>query len=383
MPGRPSTGTAISVAHSRHSRCERCALSRSKPCAYGSSVDTGGEHQRRAREEQVPLADHPGALGQREQVRPLVELRRDVDEVAHRDTDAVVAVALEIGLHEVAELGHQHLEPQVERAREAGRALVHDLVAGIRERLRRLAQRARHRRRRRDAAQILRAVDHRDAQRPGGCRPFERRGHPPRIARIELRHGSEAQPHVAHRPRERPLHRHQLRRDRALGLARRVVRGHATERRPQSSQPRAIRGIADGARDVVAVRERRDARRHRRRRAARRSARRVPARPRAVGAAAELVDRVEAEAERRRVGAADDDRARSLPVRDDRAVLRRHHVGERRDAVHGGAADLSTFSLMVTGTPCSGPSASPRATAASAWSRLRQRLLGQDRPSRR
>ena len=86
--------------------------------------------------------------------------------------------------------------------------------------------------------------------------------------------------------------------------------------------------------------ERRDARRHRRRRAAARAAGRVRARPRAVGAAAEIVDGVEAEAERRRIGAADDHRARLFQFATTGLSAGAIDVAERGDAVDGRAAFL-------------------------------------------
>ena len=39
--GKPSTGIAISVAHSRHTAAVRAALSTSKPCSYTGTDDTG------------------------------------------------------------------------------------------------------------------------------------------------------------------------------------------------------------------------------------------------------------------------------------------------------------------------------------------------------
>ena len=45
---------------------------------------------------------------------------------------------------------------------------------------------------------------------------FQRRGYPPRIARIALRHGVESQPHVADRPGQRAGHRGNLRANRPL-----------------------------------------------------------------------------------------------------------------------------------------------------------------------
>ena len=183
-------------------------------------------------------------------------LRHVVEHVAHRGTNAVVAVALEIRVHEPPELRDQHLEPQVERAREARRLLGDDLVA-------RVGQRARGRR----AARPATAGDERDAAQ------VFRRGRRPRrgsgassagpASGTGVHHGSRGSCcAIASKPSRTSrtvrasgaLHRHELRRDRALRLGRRVVRGHAPERRPQSGEAGAVRGVAHRARDVVAVR---------------------------------------------------------------------------------------------------------------------------------
>ena len=79
--------------------------------------------------------------------------------------------------------------------------------------------------------------------------------------------------------------------------------------------------------------KRSDAGRHRRRRAAARTARRRGARPRAVGAPAIIVHRIEPEAECRRIGAADDDRAGFFPIGDHGTVRSGDDVLEGRDAV--------------------------------------------------
>ena len=123
-------------------------------------------------------------------------------------------------------------------------------------------------------------------------------------------------------------------------LAAGVVRGNAPERRPESRESGAVRRIAHRTGDVVAMGERRDAGGHRRRRAAARSARRHGARPRAVRAPAIIVHRVQPEAERRGIGAADDDRAGFFPVGDHRAVRGGNDVLERRDAIDRRAAFL-------------------------------------------
>src|SRR5438552_3610584 len=67
---------------------------------------------------------------------------------------------------------------------------------------------------------------------------------------------------------------------------------------------------------------------------------RVTAAPRVEGPPAQLVVGVPAQAERRCVGATDDDGARALPIGDRRAVGRRHEVLERGDPVGGRGALL-------------------------------------------
>jgi hypothetical protein len=93
------------------------------------------------------------------------------------------------------------------------------------------------------------------------------------------------------------------------------------------------------------MRKRRDAGCDRRRSAARRAAGGVRLRPWVVRPAAQIVDRVEPEAESRRIGAADDDRAGALPVGDDRAVRLGDDVLEADDAV-GGRATLLVDVLL-------------------------------------
>ena len=98
----------------------------------------------------------------------------------------------------LAKFGDQHLEPELEGAGEARRAVGDDLVAGVGERARRLRQRGRIGG---DGAMPPRssaAIDDRDADRRRVAGPISGTGHPPRIARIVLRHRLEAEAHVAH-----------------------------------------------------------------------------------------------------------------------------------------------------------------------------------------
>ena len=148
------------------------------------------------------------------------------------------------------------------------------------------------------------------------------------------------QAHVADAAGDGPLHRHHLRRHRTLATAARVECRHPAERRTQAGKAAGVGGIADGAGDVVSVRERRDARGHRGGGAAARPAGRVLLGPRVPGAAAQIVLGVEPEAEGRRVGAADDDGAGRDPVRDHGAVFLGDEIAERHHPVRRGAAGL-------------------------------------------
>ena len=309
IAGSPSTGIAISVADWRQTSIVRSALSTSNPCAYGNSVHTGastsGVRSRNAYQSRISRVRSASAFKwastPRSGMLSTIEL--------HRSAHAVVAVAIEVGLHEAAEFRDEHLEPQLERAGESGRLVGHDLVTGIGQRSSRpapapAATGADGATPPKSAASVT--TRHADRRLPSARLPAARA---PTTDRARRRgHGVEPSAHVAHRTRQRPLHRHQLCGDDAFGFAARVVRGHAAERRPQAREPGAVRGIAHRTGDVVAMRERRDAGGHRRRRAAARAARRHVARPRAVRASAKIVHRVEPEAECRRIGAADDDR---------------------------------------------------------------------------
>ncbi len=179
-----------------------------------------------------------------------------------------------------------------------------------------------------------------DADRPRDGLADEWGGRPPRVARIARAHGRQPQPHVAHAPRERALHGHQLRAGRTLLGRRLVVGGHAAERRPDAGDAAAVGRIADRAAEVVAVGQRRDAGGERGGGAAAAAPRRVRAMPRVEGAPAQLVVGVPAQAEGRRIGAADDDGARALPVRHRRAVALRDEILECRYAVGCGHAFL-------------------------------------------
>jgi hypothetical protein len=106
------------------------------------------------------------------------------------------------------------------------------------------------------------------------------------------------------------------------------------------ARPQQYAGIAHRAAEIVAVGERRDAHGERRGGAAAGATGRAVAVPRIEGASAEIVVGVPAQAEGRRVGAADDDRAGALPVGHRRAVGRGDDVLERDHAVGSGGALL-------------------------------------------
>ena len=117
IAGSPSTGIAIIVADWRQTSIVRSALSTSNPCAYGNSVHTGASTSGVRARNSVPVADQPRALGKRLQVGIDAAVRDVVRHEPHRRANAVVAIALEVGLHEAAEFGNEHLEPQLKGAR--------------------------------------------------------------------------------------------------------------------------------------------------------------------------------------------------------------------------------------------------------------------------
>src|SRR4029078_1292190 len=130
-----------------------------------------------------------------------------------RGPKTLVAVPFAIVLTEPPELRNEHLEPQLERAREAGRAFTRDLVAGVAKRICRALQCCSPRLRGPDSTQRSRISDNDNLdgrnQRSAGARYRN----PPRVAWIAGRHGGETQPDIAHRSRDRPLDGQQLRGD--------------------------------------------------------------------------------------------------------------------------------------------------------------------------
>ena len=236
QPGRPSTGIAISVAPRATCARARRALD-VEPVRIRQLRAHRRQHQRRAREEQVPLADEPRALGERPQVRLLVASPARCPARSASRCGCPRRRRARSRLHEAAELRHQHLEPELERAREPGRPL----VARSRSRHRRAPARpaASPRRTARDGAMPPRSSARSTiATRIGGA--------PGPASGAGVHHGSRgsccaiaSQPeaHVAHRARERALHRHQLRGDRALAPCRSdctPARGRTTAASPAS-----------------------------------------------------------------------------------------------------------------------------------------------------
>ena len=131
----------------------RCGALDVEPDLVGGHRADRGEHQRRALQREPPVALQPRAPRERPQVLVVRKVGRQRRQVRHRDADAVVAVALEIGLLEMPELRHVHLEPQSRRRGETGRRRVDALVAGLDEPARGVLERLRDRRRRRDAVE--------------------------------------------------------------------------------------------------------------------------------------------------------------------------------------------------------------------------------------
>ena len=236
------------------------------------------------------------------------------------------------------EFRHLHLEPQLLGAGKARRPVADDFVPRIGEPRRRLPDRRRHVRMQIDSAEIGCFGDDRDAFLHRGSGKRDRT--PPWISRVAPGHRGKPEADVRHGAPEQPLHRHELRGHRPLRGLRRVVGGNPAKRRTNAGEPATVRGKTHRARDVVAMRNRCHACGDRGRCAAGRAARRVRFRPRAVGAAAQIVDGVETEAERRRIGAAGDDRAGAFPIGDDRTIGFCNDVLKTNHAVGRGAAFL-------------------------------------------
>jgi hypothetical protein len=164
---------------------------------------------------------------------------------------AFVAVALEVRVHELAELGDQHLEPEVERARESRRLLAHDLVARVGQRAGRGAQRLLHRQ---DWARCRPGLRARRRSRRGAGAPAPTSGAGPTTGRADRAAPSRASASRTSRTERASgpctdMSCEEMVRSRvAVPLYAGCVRTTGAGRRA-----RAERGIAHRARDVVAL----------------------------------------------------------------------------------------------------------------------------------
>ena len=102
----------------------------------------------------------------------------------------------------------------------------------------------------RHGIEAVRVETHRDALRHR--RAFQRRRHPPGIARILARHRGERDPDIADGARQRAGDGADLRADRPL-RQRRVERRNAAHGRPQAMHAAGISRIADRSRDISAM----------------------------------------------------------------------------------------------------------------------------------
>ncbi|MGY4421693.1 hypothetical protein ACVWY2_004142 [Bradyrhizobium sp. JR6.1] len=185
----------------------------------------------------------------------------------------------------------------------------------------------------------------RNADRTLEWRALQRHRQPCAVARVRLRHRGEACAQIGDRARERPLHRHHLRRDRTIGSRRWIERGNSSRRRTQAGDAAGIGGIADRAAEIIAVCDRAHAGSDGRCGATAGAARRQPPAPGIVGRAVQIVVGEPAVRERRRVGAPDNHGTRFAETRDHRAVVGRDDVAEGDDAVGGGVAALIDIDL--------------------------------------
>ena len=225
----------------------------------------GRDHDGHAVEELLPEPQEAPALGERVQAGGGLAHREHLAPEPERVPDRGVAVGRDQRLQPRDGVGHGQRLPERRRLREGGRL---DLLDGVARRGQRTAGPAHRVGDGRMYLGAARPRRQRDADRARG--PGERADrHGARIARVGHRHRLERQTQVGHAPRERALHRHELRGD---GRRRRrggIPRGHPAVRGAKPEHTAAVRGIPHRARDVVALADRPDAagdRRGRRRR---------------------------------------------------------------------------------------------------------------------
>ncbi|MNT44750.1 hypothetical protein D3C72_1812910 [compost metagenome] len=159
-----------------------------------------------ALQEQRPFAHQARARGQGTHVAHGVKLRRVRVHGAIGLADGVVAVTHQRLFHQQPAVGHRQRQPEVGRLAQARRLRGLDAVAGALQPARGALQRIGH-------LGVAGVAGQFGAQRHAdgpGRRRLQRRGRPPRVAHIALRHRGKGQPQVAHVARQRPLHRREL-----------------------------------------------------------------------------------------------------------------------------------------------------------------------------
>ena len=272
--------------------------------------------------------------------------------------------------HVRADLRHLHGEPQFGRASEAGRPGVHDLVAGVASQPAALLHRIGHGGVQPGAAEVLGLGDNRHPQRPrAAARPRVGAGthQGSRASRAAMTCSAE----TADRGRSRaigPWTESSCDEGERSAVALGLNAGHPAEGRPQPRHAARVGREADRAGDVVAMGQRHDA--------AATAADAPPLEPPGVCArdhGLNVRPRRSLSVSRRKLNAG----VLVRPTMTAPAAFRFATTGLSSVAMRSRNATTplvvahpawSTFSLMATGTPCSGPSASPRATAASARS---------------
>ncbi len=195
-----------------------------------------------------------------------------------------------------------------------------------------------HRDHARVGVHVLGDLGNGDLDRSLGFGPLQRRRDPPGVAGIALRHHLQSETHVADLAGQRPLRRHELRHQRSLRGGARIEGRDAALGRLDGGDTVALRGPAQRTADVIAMGDGADAGGNGGARAARRATARDGGIP---GIACQPVQRVVGEAahgEFRRVGQAENDRARLLQVRGYRGIAGRDVVLEGHDAIGIGLA---------------------------------------------